>query len=88
MEPGTKIGILLGVSIMGFASWIHALGSSETLQNWLPGVWEVVQILDQAAPFIVFLGAWILFFAVLRQPILAIIFALVVAVVLGIFIWF
>ena len=88
MEPGTKIGILVGISIMGLASWVHALSSSETLQGWLPGVWEAVQFLDTAAPFIVFLGAWILFFALLRRPLLAIIIATAIAIALGLLIWF
>ena len=87
LEPATKIGILLGVSIMGFASWVHSLGTSSTLQGFLPGVWEAVQFIDQAAPFIVFAGAWVLFFAVFRRPVIATIFALAMAVILGLLIW-
>ncbi len=87
MEPGTKLGIAIGLAIMGFASWVHSLGASRTLQNWFPGMWEALQWIDKGAPFIVFLGAWVLFFAIFRRPIVATILSTAIAVILGLLIW-
>lgn len=87
MDPSTKVGVLAGIGIMSLASWAHAMSNSAVLQDWFPWLRDIFVLVDTVAPFIVFFGAWILFYALLRRPIIATVLAVVLAAILGVLVW-
>lgn len=82
-----KIGILVGLTIIGFASWMHSLSKSERFADWFPGLHSFVTVASIAGPFIVFIGAYLLFLSITRRMIISAIIAVPFAVFLALMLW-
>ena len=87
MEPGRKIGVLVGFIIIGVASWVHSLSKSATLQGWFPGVFEKLQDIVAVAPFLIFFGFYVIFYSLIRRPFVSLILTVPIALVLAMLLW-
>ncbi len=83
----SKVGVLVGLSIIGVASWIRSLSLSETLQGWFPGVSGALQSLSVVSPFLIFVGIYLVFFSLIRRPIAALIITIPISLVLALLLW-
>ncbi len=83
----SKIGVAIGLAVIGIASWIHSLSVSAQLQSWFPGVSAALQSLVVVAPYMLFVGFYIFFFSLFRRPFFALVPTIPVALVLGMLLW-
>ncbi len=87
MELRQKLGILIGISILGLASWLHSLARSENFASWFPGAYDFVGRASVVTPVIVFFGFYILFISILRRPIISLIVAMPFTIVVALLLW-
>ncbi len=82
-----RVGIVVGLALVGMTSWITNLARSSVLAGALPSLSESLNGLMGFGPVMLFFGFIILFLSLTRRVIISLVFSLILTVVLTVLLW-